>query len=365
MTTKDTSLNGAMARLRELARDGNAAMSIEAHLAEAERQLRLAGDATAPGAPFLPIQTRVGIAQQHLTWAQLRRERRACIAACHEEASDALEAGSVERPRDVIEGSGVAAQLGLTARVDGPWWTILEATVGSQAYGLATEGSDVDTLAVALAPTSAQLGLRPITAGHGGTRVGTAPDRTVHEAGKACQLLLACNPSVTELLWLPDDSYRTCAAMGESLVLLRSAFLSRDRVHAAYLGYATGQVRRLATRNRSLESEEQWRRVGKHARHVWRLLHQGYQLYVTGELTVRLSAEDATLCREFGERVAAGDVQLARDELHAYDAGFRAATSVLPEKANHVAVETWLRRARRHALWLEDEGRWPGTESHA
>lgn len=372
MTIRDTSLGGAMERLRRLARgDATATMSVEAHLAEAERQLRLAGEGTAPGAPFLPIQTRVGVAQQHLAWAQLLRERELALQCADDDLRSgdffeedepverlvgAFEAGTPAvsaRPLDVIEGSGVAGprDAGRDA-----WWTILEGVVGSQAYGLATSASDEDALAVALAPTSTLLGLRPL-AGHAATRVRHDPDHTTHELGKALQLLLSCNPSAMELLWLPADLYRVRTATGDDLARLRGAFLSRARVRDVYLGYASGQLRRLSRRDP--DDADALAKTAKNARHLWRLLVQGHELYATGRLMVRLEADDAATCREFGVRVAGGDLDLARDELARFEGQFDATRSPLPERPDEGAVESWLRRARRAALRREDEGRWP------
>ena len=61
---------------------------------------------------------------------------------------------------------------------------LLSGVVGSTAYGLATEDSDVDWLGVYAAPTEKILGLHPPQE----SIVSTAPDITYHEAGKYCRL---------------------------------------------------------------------------------------------------------------------------------------------------------------------------------
>ena len=124
---------------------------------------------------------------------------------------------------------------------------LLAGIVGSTAYGLAGPQSDVDRLGIFAAPTIALLGLDAPTQ----SRVTTRPDVTQHEAGKAARLLLTANPTVTELLWLPENLYETRTPLGAELIDIRSAFLSAQRVRDAYLGYASQQLRRLVNREDS------------------------------------------------------------------------------------------------------------------
>jgi hypothetical protein len=85
-------------------------------------------------------------------------------------------------------------------------------------------------------------------------------------------------------------------------------------------------------------------RTEKHARHLLRLLHQGYGLYRTGQLTIRLDNPD--LYREFGEAVAA-DPRQAESELATYEELFKETRSVLPEEPDTAPVEAWLLKVRR------------------
>src|ERR1039458_2070417 len=93
--------------------------------------------------------------------------------------------------------------------------TILRGIVGSRAYGLDHEGSDTDRLGGYVAAPVQFHGLHP-PIGKLASRVQTTPsDYTEHEAGKLVSLLLACNPTVTELLYL--DSYEVCTPEGRAL----------------------------------------------------------------------------------------------------------------------------------------------------
>lgn len=239
---------------------------------------------------------------------------------------------------------------------------LLAGIVGSTAYGLAGPGSDIDRLGVFAAPTEAFHGLhRPQE-----SIVHTGPDRTMHEAAKFCRLALGGNPTVLELMWLPDGLYETRTALGEELIAIRGAMLSAPRVRDAYLGYATQQFQRLENRGDGSFSAtgppgapvpEARKRTAKHARHLARLVHQGRHLYATGQLVIRLDE----LCGEsretgpqwyhdFGDRVAGGDLDAARDLLSRAADDFAAIRTQLPDQPDEAAVERWLLAVRAALL---------------
>lgn len=226
--------------------------------------------------------------------------------------------------------------------------------MGSHAYGLAGPDSDVDTLAVAAAPTVEFHGLHPPT-GKLASRVTTRPDVTVHEAAKYVTLCLAANPTVTELLWLPNDCYVTRHPLGDELLAIRTSLLGARRVRDAYLGYATAQFRKLRARDGASFSSDTRGRTAKHARHLLRLIRSGAQLYLTGRLDVRLA--DPAHYLEFGELIVsdpAAGVQLAEHHLNAASFTFDNTPSALPDYPDPTRAETWLRRVRRHLLDVAD-----------
>ncbi|MDG6103472.1 nucleotidyltransferase domain-containing protein [Dactylosporangium aurantiacum] len=217
---------------------------------------------------------------------------------------------------------------------------LLAGIVGSTAYGLAGPGSDIDRLGMYAVPTVALHGLRQPAE----SIVSTHPDVTFHEARKYCSLALGGNPTVSELLWLPDELYETRTALGEELIAVRSSLLSAKRVRDAYLGYATQQFRKLESRGDGSFSSETRHRTAKHARHLLRLCWQGYTAYTTGVIHIRL--DDPQRFLDFGERVAGGDIDAARRMLADYEAAFDATPGVLPAEPDERVAEDWLRRVR-------------------
>ncbi|WP_377272700.1 DNA polymerase beta superfamily protein [Peterkaempfera sp. SMS 1(5)a] len=215
---------------------------------------------------------------------------------------------------------------------------LLSGIVGSTAYGLAHEGSDIDRLGLFAAPTEELHGLhRPAE-----SQVSTRPDRTLHEAAKWCRLALSGNPTVMELVWLPDELYEVRTPLGDELIGLRGALLSARGVRNAYLGYATQQFRKLQARGDGTFSSETRRRSAKHARHLVRLTEQAVELHRTGRLTIRLA--DPGRIRELGERMvddpSVGERIIARAEAALDGPG------VLPGSPDEAAADAWLRRVR-------------------
>jgi predicted nucleotidyltransferase len=236
-----------------------------------------------------------------------------------------------------------------TDEINVPPNVLLSGIVGSAAYGLATEDSDVDRLGVFAAPTEKLIGLHPVQQ----SIVSTKPDATFHEAGKFAALALKVNPTITELMWLPDDLYEVRTELGDNLIAIRHRFLSRAAVRNAYLGYATQQFRRLENRGDGSFSADTRKRTAKHARHLYRLHAQGIMLWQTGRLTVRLPHGDAVLCRAFGDNVAAGNLEAGRGVIAWAEHIFDTSKTPLPERPDEATVEAWLQEVRREHYRME------------
>jgi hypothetical protein len=215
---------------------------------------------------------------------------------------------------------------------------LLSGVIGSTAYGLAGPDSDVDRLGIFAWPTLRIFSLDPPPQSH----VTTNPDLTMHEAAKAVKLILSGNPTASEILWL--EAYEVRRPLGDELIGLRHAFLCAKRTRDAYLGYATQQFKKLLARgDGSFDSDIPARRASKHARHLMRLVDQGYELYTTGHLRIRL--EDPQKYLDFGERVAA-DPQAAVPFMAEAESRFDAARTVLPDEPRVGVIQGWLNRVR-------------------
>lgn len=227
---------------------------------------------------------------------------------------------------------------------------LLEGVVGSTAYGLAGPDSDVDRLGIFAWDTVRLFQLDPPPT----SRVSTNPDCTMHEVAKAVALILKGNPTASEILWL--ETYEIRKHLGDELIGLRDCFLSAKRTRDAYLGYATQQFRKLLARgDGSFDSDIPARRASKHARHLMRLVDQGYELYTTGHLRIRL--DDPQRYLDFGEQVAK-DPAVAVPFMAAAEDRFNRARTVLPDEPRVGVIQGWLNRVRA-AYYIEPKAAAP------
>ncbi|MET8335208.1 nucleotidyltransferase domain-containing protein [Streptosporangium canum] len=206
---------------------------------------------------------------------------------------------------------------------------VLSVVVGSRAYGLETEDSDVDRRGVFVAPTPLFWRLtKPPTHVEG-----PLPEQFSWEVERFCGLALEANPTVLECLWSPIVEQVTPA--GEDLLAIRRAFLSR-RAHRSFTGYADAQFRRLDP------ERPRW----KQAMHMIRLLISGLHLARHGKPLVRMDDHrDRLLAVRRGE-VSWAEVQRWRAELTAAFPG----TGALPGEPDRRRVEDYLAATRKAAL---------------
>lgn len=145
--------------------------------------------------------------------------------------------------------------------------TILYTVSGSQAYGMATDTSDIDIRGVALGSRESYLGLS------GGFEQLENPEHfppldvfspreqeiisrtklegTIYELRKFLRLALGCNPNIIEVLYCRDEEVRLITPEGERLREARDLFLSAKAKHTLS-GYATSQINRIKRHNRWL-----------------------------------------------------------------------------------------------------------------
>lgn len=228
---------------------------------------------------------------------------------------------------------------------------ILRVAMGSRVYGLATEDSDTDEKGIFLPPASWQWSLHPLPeqVEFKSTREGVVfgsqarldgDDHCWWELEKFLKLALRANPTVLEMLFVPEAQCTWVGSLGKELLDLRRSFLSQH-LYQTYSGYALSQFRRM---RRARESGREHR--PKHAMHLVRLLYSGIAALRTGDIQVDVSEHRDQLLsikrQELSfEEVHALALELGRD--------FQAAFSEtrLPEKPDVAAVDSFLIRARR------------------
>ncbi len=123
---------------------------------------------------------------------------------------------------------------------------VLEATVGSRAWGLAHEGSDTDRRGVFLLPYSWTIGLADAPE----TVVSADGSDTYWEFERAVRQGLQGDPNTLEMLWVPDA--RALDPVGEALLAHRDVFSSVE-VYGTFGRYALSQARKLAQSARLAE----------------------------------------------------------------------------------------------------------------
>lgn len=220
-----------------------------------------------------------------------------------------------------------------------PAGTVLSVVVGSRAYGLDGEGSDVDRRGVFVTPTPEFWRLdKPPT-----HREGPLPEQFSWEIERFCVLALQCNPTVLECLWSPLVELVTPA--GERLLALRRAFLSRQ-AERAFAGAADRQFRRLGPGDPPAPGGDA--RRWKMAMHAIRLLLGAVHLARHGEPLVEVGAHRGPLLAVRRGETPWPEVLRWREDLLARLAG--PSGSVLPERADRAAVEEFLVEVRRSAL---------------
>lgn len=211
---------------------------------------------------------------------------------------------------------------------------------------MAHSGSDVDRLGMYAADPMYLLDLdrsKPVE----DSWVQHEPnDITLHEAKKHLKLILGCNPTASELLWLNEYEIKT--EFGQSLIEIRESFLSATRIRYGYVGFAGGQLNRFFGYDRTDEVNGGRTHAEKNARHLYRLLWQGLRAYEGGGIIVRLPAPVAERARAFGERAAKpGNGDMVQAEIDSAKAEFEAIDSPLPEFPDDTLAREWLLDLRR------------------
>ncbi|MGH9943273.1 MAG: nucleotidyltransferase domain-containing protein [Pyrinomonadaceae bacterium] len=206
--------------------------------------------------------------------------------------------------------------------------------VGSRAYGLDDEASDVDRRGIYLPPAEQHWSLYGV------------PEQLENKSAEECYwelqkfltLALKANPNVLECLYTPLVERAT--PLAQELLEMRSAFLSR-LVYQTYNGYVMSQFKKLEQdlRNRGAVRH-------KHAMHLIRLLLEGISVLCSGFLPVRMDEHRTRLLAIRRGEMPWEEIDRWRLSLHQdFDAAF--ADTKLPERPDYERVNAFLIRARR------------------
>ena len=156
---------------------------------------------------------------------------------------------------------------------------IYKCQVGSHAFGLAHENSDIDIRGIflltaeqhwSLYETPEQLEFKD-----------DKSDEVYWELEKFIKLAIKANPNILETLWTPKVIQTTPIA--EQIRASRTAFLSKH-LYKTYSGYVLSQFRRMKN---AYESKGHYK--PKHAMHLIRLLYSGIDALKTGEIMIDVS----------------------------------------------------------------------------
>jgi len=225
---------------------------------------------------------------------------------------------------------------------------ILAGLRGSEAHGTYVPPSDPhgvddrDIMGVCVLPREYYLGL---DRWEHAESIKECWDVVLYDVRKFVGLLCQQNPNVLSLLWLEPEDYVVQTPAGRYLVDCRAVFRHRKHAFDSFMGYATGQLKRMTSfeqfrgymgaKRKALVGRFGW--DTKNGAHLIRLLHMGHEYLTTGELRVRRREDVPHLLAIKRGEVALADVQAEAEEFFrkchdAYD------TSPLPSELDRQAV---------------------------
>ena len=211
---------------------------------------------------------------------------------------------------------------------------IYRCVLGSHAYGLAHEASDVDRRGIFLPPAELHWSLFGVPE----QLEDRETDEVYWEIRKFVTLALKANPNILECLYTPVIELTT--PLADELLAMRESFLSK-LVYQTYNGYVLSQFKRLEQDIRTTGTIK-W----KHAMHLIRLLIAGVTALREGYVPVRVGEHRERLLSVKRGEVEWPEVNEWRLALHReFDRALEATS--LPDRPDYDRANTYLVRARR------------------
>ncbi len=216
---------------------------------------------------------------------------------------------------------------------------IYRCIMGSQAYGLDTEESDVDRRGIYLAPTELQWSLF----GAPEQFEDNAAQAVYWELQKFLIMALRANPNILECLYSPIIEKTT--PLADDLLAIREGFLSQ-MIFQTFNGYALSQFKKIEQDLRN-QGEVRW----KHAMHLLRLLITGAATLRERRVPVRVECHRERLLAIKEGSVPWAEVDAWRRELHG-DFERALSETKLPERPDYERANEFLLKARNQAAQL-------------
>lgn len=211
---------------------------------------------------------------------------------------------------------------------------IYRCVVGSQAFGLSGDDSDVDRRGIYLPPADLHWSLYGVP-----EQIENNDTQEAYwELQKFLVMALKANPNILECLHTPLIERAT--PLAQELLAARHRFLSK-LIYQTYNGYVMSQFKKLEQDLRA-RGDIKW----KHAMHLIRLLLSGITALREGGLRVRLDEHRATLLAIKRGEQPWPELNAWRLRLHKqFDEAF--ASTQLPERPDYPWANEFLLKARR------------------
>lgn len=214
-------------------------------------------------------------------------------------------------------------------------YVVYRCVVGSTAYGLNHEGSDIDRRGFYLPPADLHWSLAGLP-----EQLETADEEVYWELEKFIRLALKANPNILECLYTPLVEH--CEPIAQDLLAMREMFLSRY-VHTTYNSYVLSQFKKIEQDLRT-QGEIRW----KHVMHLIRLLLSGVTVLREGFVPLNVGHHRDTLLQIRAGQVSWEEVERWRLALHR-DLDDALAGTHLPEHPDFDRADRFLIQARRYA----------------
>ena len=225
--------------------------------------------------------------------------------------------------------------------------TMYETIMGSVAYGVSSDTSDMDVYGFCIPPKTTIfphlageiLGFgrqvqrfevwqqhhvddRDAMRGHG-----RMYDLSIYNIVKYFQLCMDCNPNMIDSLFTPVDCVLHSTKVGEMVRDNRKLFLHKGAWHR-FKGYSYAQLHKMRSKNaegKRLELIEKYGYDVKFGYHVIRLLDEVEQIMVEGELDLRRNREQLKAIRR-GDVPEADLVAMAAEKEKALERVYESST---------------------------------------